>query len=431
MINLLLTVFLASVFVLDWVAFVLGVGGRIMTWVPEFIALIVVASFPFKTAVEKQIHVPFKYVVVIFVYISHILMGFLVNDITAWTMLAGLRIYTKFLPIFLLPLIFPLSQKAFRNLLLWIYALTMLQLPVTLWQRFVEIGPVGSGDPVGGTLGVSTSGVLAIYLISIISFLIAFYFKDEISLPVFIFSAAAAFIPITINETKISSVLLPVAFIFPAFFIRGKREIVFRVFFVMVLLVASLVVFKAAYDYFQSPMGRPGIIEFWTDETRREKYNERRIQPIIDAFTVAPKGDMKFAIFGRGAGNVSEGFTKILSGKYLNERYWYDVGMTLPKLLWEVGFLGTFLFYMLPMFVFFEAVTLCKKPGVQGAFALGMLSYTVFFVGSTAYTFTIDSNVLIFLYFFAAGQLVRLSVEAEYGESEHEQVDEFKVPGYA
>jgi hypothetical protein len=429
MINLLLVIFLASVFVLDWLFFVLGVGGRIMTWVPEFIALIVVASIPFRTAVEKQIHVPFKYVVLIFVYIAHILMGFLVNDITGWTMLAGLRIYTKFLPIFLLPLIFPLSQKAFRNMILWIYALTMLQLPVTLWQRFVGIGPVGSGDPVGGTLGLAASGVLAIYLISIISFLIAFYFKEEISLSVFIISFAAAFIPLTINETKVSSVLLPIAFIFPALFIPVKREVIARVFFVIVLLAGALVFFKVAYDYFQAPMGRPGIIEFWTDEQRRERYNERRNLPIINAFTVAPKGDMRFAIFGRGAGNVSEGFTKILSGKYLNERYLYRVGMTFPKLIWELGFLGAFLFYMLPIFVFFDALRLCKKPGAQGAFALGMLSYTAFFVASTAYTFTIDANILIFLYFFAAGLLVRQSVEAEYEESE--QGDEFKVPGYA
>jgi hypothetical protein len=428
MINLLLTIFLASVFVLDWLFFVLGVGGRIMTWVPEFIALFVVASFPFKTAVEKQIHVPFKYMALLFVYIAHILMGFLVNDITGWTMLAGLRIYTKFLPIFLLPLIFPLSQKTFRNMILWIYAFTMLQLPVTLWQRFVEIGRVGSGDPVGGTLGMAASGVLAIYLISIISFLIAFYFKEEISLSVFIISFAAAFLPITINETKVSSVLLPVAFIFPALFIPVKREIIAKVFFVIVLLAGALVFFKVAYDYFQAPMGRPGIIEFWTDEQRRERYTERRIQPLINAFTVAPK-DLNFAFFGRGAGNVSEGFTKILTGKYWNELARYGVGMTLPKLIWELGFLGAFLFYMLPVLIFFDAVRLCKKPGVQGAFALGMLSYTVFFVVSTAYTYTIDSNPLIFLYFFAAGLLVRQSVESEYGESE--QGDEFKVPGYA
>lgn len=384
-----------------------------MTWVPEFIVLIFVASIPFKTAIEKQTRVPFKYLILIFVYITHILMGFWVNDISSWTMLAGLRIYTKFLPIFLLPLIFPLTQKGFRNLLLWIYALTMVQLPVVLWQRFFQVGFVGSGDPVGGTLGVSTSGVLAIYLVSIISFLIAFYFKEEISLSVFLFSAAVAFIPITMNETKISTVLLPVAFIFPALFIPGKRDVVVKVLFSIFLLVISLVVFKTVYDYFQIPRGRPGLIEFWTDETRLEKYNTRRIDPVVNAFTVAPQGEMWFGFLGRGAGNVSEGFTKILSGKYLNEFYYYRVVMTFPKLIWEIGFLGTILFYMFPFFVFFDAMKLCRMPGIPGSYALGMLSFTVFFVGSTGYTYTIDSNVLIFLYFFAAGQLVRLSVEAD------------------
>lgn len=431
MINLLLVIFLASVFVLDWLFFVLGVGGRIMTWVPEFVALIVVASIPFRTAVEKQIHVPFKYVVLIFVYIAHILMGFLVNDITGWTMLAGLRIYTKFLPIFLLPLIFPLSQKAFRNLLLWIYALTMIQLPVVLWQRFIQVGVGGSGDPINGTLGVSVSGILSIYLISILSFLIAFYYREEISLSVFLFSAAVAFIPITMNETKISMVLLPIAFTFPAIFIRGKRNVILKVLFSVFLMILSLVVFNTVYDYFQKYRGRPGLIEFWTKVETLEEYNTRRTDPVINAFTVAPRGDIRFAIFGRGGGNVSEGFTKILSGRYLNEFYRYNVRMTFPKLIWELGFLGTFLFYMFPFFVFWDAVRVCRKPGIPGSYALGMLSFSVFFVGSSAYTHTIDSNVMIFLYFFAAGQLVSLSVDAEDDVSEHTEAEQVQTYGFA
>ncbi|MCF8075704.1 MAG: hypothetical protein K9K63_00895 [Desulfotignum sp.] len=390
-----------------------------MTWIPEFIVLIFAVSFPIKTAIEKQTHVPYKYVLLIFVYVAHILMGFLLNEISSWTMLAGFRIYTKFLPIFLLPLIYPLSQKAFRNLLLWIYALTMIQLPVVLWQRFFLVGFVGSGDPVGGTLGVTAHGILAIYLISVISFFIAFYFREEISLPVFLASAAVAFIPITMNSTKISSVMLPIAFIFPAFFIRGKRNVIIKVLFSILLMIFALIVYRTVFNYFQKPLGRPGIVEFWTNEARLREYNRERIIPLTSAFTVAPREDMRFAIFGRGAGNVSEGFTKILSGKYLNELYYYKVVMTLPKLIWEVGFLGAFLFYMFPILVFFDAVKLCRESGIPGSFALGTLSFTVFFVGSTAYTFTIDSNVLIFLYFFVAGLLVRLSVEAETQKSEN------------
>jgi len=411
MINILLTIFLASVFVLDWLFFVMGIGGRIMTWVPEFIAIIFALSLPFKTAVEKQGFVPLKYSFLIFLYLAHIVIGFLLNDISGWTILAGLRIYTKFIPIFLLPLIFPLTQKTFRNIVLFIYALSMLQLPVVLWQRFVQFAHVGSGDPMGGTMGGSTSGILAIYLISIISFIIAFYFKDEISFPVFLISAAVAFIPITMNETKISAVLLPIAFISPILFIPGKRKAIIKVFLALLLLVSSMVVFQTVYNYFQDRAGRVDLEVYYTDERRFERIKNQRLDPLIAAVTVAPKGDLRFALFGRGAGNVSEGFTRILSGKYLRERYLYRTGHTVPKLIWEVGFLGTLLFFLFPLLVFVDAVRGSRQPGIHGAYALGMISFSIFFVFSAAYTFTIDNNVIIFLYFFAAGQLVRTSVE--------------------
>ena len=157
-----------------------------MTWVPEFVALFIALSLPLKLAIDKQTNIPFKYGMLVVVYLLNIVIGFVLNDISGWTMLAGLRIYTKFLPIFLVPILYPLSEKAFNNILLWVYALTIVQFPVTLWQRFFQFAEIRSGDPIGGTLGISTSGVLSVYLIAMISFLIAFYFKNQISFPFFL-----------------------------------------------------------------------------------------------------------------------------------------------------------------------------------------------------------------------------------------------------
>lgn len=425
MINFLLTIFLASIFVLDWLFFVMGVGGRMMTWIPEFVALILLISLPFKTAVDKNVRIPLKYGLLLFFYLVHILFGFLLNDITTWTMLAGLRIYFKFIPIFIVPIIYPFTEKAFRNLLLWIYALTMVQLPVVLWQKFVQFASHTGGDRMGGTLGVSTSGVLAIFLISIISFLIAFYYKDEISFPVFIISFVVAFIPITLNETKISIALLPVAFVFPAFFIRGKRDIIIKVLLTVTLMLFALIVFTTIYDYYAQRAKRDGLTEFVTDRQEFQEYSETRLGPLRTAFTVAPKKDLRFAFFGRGAGNVSKGFTPILSGKYLREASFYDIEMTFPKLMWEIGILGTILFFLFPAFVFFDAVKVSREKGMSGAYGLGMLTFTVFFMLSTAYTYTIDSNILIFLYFFAGGQLVHLANETQ------EEYTEDRLVGFA
>ena len=181
----LLYVLISGLFVLDWLFFRYGIGIRPLTWIPEFISVIVAVSIPFKTAVTKQINLPLKYSILLTIYIANLIIGFLLNDVNGWVMLAGLRIYTKFLPVFLLPIIFSFTERDFRKLILFVFVLAMIQFPVVLWQRFVKYSASLSGDPMGGTLGYSTSGVLAIFLLAVISFLVAFYFKEIISLPVF------------------------------------------------------------------------------------------------------------------------------------------------------------------------------------------------------------------------------------------------------
>ncbi len=390
-----------------------------MTWIPEIITIFLAVAILFKLAFSKGVKMPFKYLLLIAAYLLHIISGFLLNDVSGGVVLAGIRIYTKFIPIFLVPLVFPLSHKAFRNLLIWVYGLSMLQFPVVLFQRYVMFKFSESPDRLGGTLGWGTSGVLALYLITVISFLISFYYKQKISFRFFFFSAVAAFIPITMNSTKISVVLLPIAFVVPAVFIAEKRDVIFKTLLFISLLLGSLVVYKLGYDYYAELQGRRNLTEYVTNEAVLNRYNQVRLKPLEAAIKVAPKGDLRFAIFGRGAGNVSKGFLPFLTGKYfLTQGTFYDVYMTFPKLMWEIGILGTLLFFLFPVFVFFDAIKASKSEGVSGAYGLGMLTFTIFIMLSTIYTYTIDSNILIFLYFFAAGQTVRLSVESEQEASQ-------------
>ena len=377
-----------------------------MTWIPEFIAIFVALLILFKAAGEKELRLPMKYTLLLIIYFVHIAFGFLLNDVTAWTMMAGVRIYAKFIPIFLLPIIFPFTDRAFKNIILWVFALSMLQLPVILWQRFIQFGGVLSGDPMGGTLGVSASGILAIYLVSILSFLIAFYFKEEISLPVFLFSSLAATIPLAFNQTKISFFLLPIPFIISAIFIKGKRETIFRAMLTMLILVFSFLVILTVYNDFAQKRWGFGMMGFISDRSLMQNTKEDRLDPIKYALTHAATKDVRFAFLGRGAGNASQGFTRQLEGKYLREARFYGSGMTFTKLIWEVGIMGTIIFFLFPLFFFVDAARLCRQDGVPGAFSLGMLSFTIIFTLSLFYTFTIDSNVLIYMFFLSAGQLV-------------------------
>ncbi len=428
----LLYVLISGLFVLDWLFFRYGIGIRPVTWIPEFVSIIIALSIPFKTAVTKQINLPVKYAILLTLYVANLIIGFLLNDVNGWVILAGLRIYTKFIPVFLLPIIFSFKEHDFRKLILFVYVLAMIQFPVVLWQRFVKYAASISGDPIGGTLGYSTSGVLAIFLLVVISFLVAFYFKEMISFPVFLLSLAAAFIPITLNETKISFILLPIAFIFPALFLKAKRENIFRAVLVIIIFLSSVFILKIIYNHFQQKRWGYGIETFVAMPGRLEEYSRTRLDPIKYSFTKALT-EPTFMFFGHGAGNVSEGFTKKLNGKYIDQAYYYGVyKVSFTLLMWETGIIGTIMFFTFPFLIFIDAVVLCKEEGLTGTFSLGMLSFVIFFIFSTFYTTTLDTNVFMYLFFLSGGYIVsRRHAEAEEKQPQLENKNEMHIKNMA
>jgi len=378
-----------------------------MTWIPEFVSILILVLIPFRTAINKESNVPIKYIILIILYLAHLIIGFLLNDVSGWVVLSGTRIYTKFLPIFLVLLIFPLSEKEFKRLFLFVFILGMMQFPIVVMQRFVFYAGTLSGDPMGGTLGHSASGILAIFMVIVMSFLIAFYLKELISLRVFIIAFAAAFIPITLNETKISFILLPVAFIVTAFFVRGKAKTIFRIFIMLVLLVMAFFVLKGIYDYFQEKRWGYGIGTFVSTPGRLEEYNQRRVDPLKYSFTYAATKDIRYSVFGRGAGNASRGFTRTLNGKYLQERLRFGYSnLSFSIFVWEIGLIGTFFFMLFPLFISFDAIQLSKEQGFLGAFSLGLITFSLFFILSFFYTHSIDSNLLVYLFFLMGGYVV-------------------------
>ncbi len=414
MITLLLYAMIVSIFLLDFLLFRYGIGMRLLTWIPEMVSIIIAVLIPFKTAASKQVEVPIKYVLLLVLYLFHLGVGFVLNEVSGWTILSGLRIYTKFIPVFFIPLLFLSSSKDFKRLLLFLLFLSVLQFPVVLYQRFVEFGAVlSAGDPVGGTLGTHTSGVLSIFLLIVMSFLIAYYFKEELPFSFFILLFIVIFLPTTMNETKVTFLLLPITIIFPALFIKAKAKSIIRVFGVGFLLFLSFFALLEIYNTFQSRKWGYGIETFVAKPGRVEEYSSRRLDPIQYAISNATK-DIRFFFFGRGAGNVSKGFTQRLDGKYVDEGRLYSAKISsFTKMMWEIGVLGVLLILFFPIFVFQDASKLCKQEGQIGAFSLGMLSCCTFFFLSFFYTGTFEQNVFVYLFFLTSGYIALFKYRSE------------------
>jgi len=404
MINLLIYILFASIFLFDWLFEVYGIGLRVFTWIPEMVSAVTAFYILVIAATSEKINIPIKYVALLLIYFLHICMGLFINEVPLGTVLAGIRTYFKFIPLFILPAFFKFEDASMKKILLFILALACIQLPVVVWQRFFAFKEVLSGDPMGGTLGFSCSGLLSIALICVISFLIAFYLRGKISLHFFLISACITFLPTTFNETKVTFVLLPLAFIFPLIFIKKQRKTIMKAVFLIVLLSVIGFTLKNIYDHFQMKRWGYGISGFVKDPGRIDTYMATRIDPILYALDKAFRGPQMF--FGHGVGNVSISFTKAMTGKYSREAEMYGVGdVSITKLFWEIGILGTLIFFLLVLMVFWDTIKLCRRSDFIGAFSLGMLTFIAIYALSFFYTKTIDMNLPGFLFFFLAGYI--------------------------
>ena len=64
-----------------------------------------------------------------------ILCGILTNDVGPGPTLAGMRTYLRAIPLFLLPAVYPFTDKQLQQQLKLILAIALIQIPLTVYQR--------------------------------------------------------------------------------------------------------------------------------------------------------------------------------------------------------------------------------------------------------------------------------------------------------
>lgn len=407
MITILLYILFLSIFILDWLYFVLGVGNRYMTWIPEFISLVLFLYIPFNIAFQKKrIYLHNKYIIILIVFILHIALGFAINNVPSGAVFFGMRTYFKAIPLFLLPAVYKFDDPDIIKLSFFILMLAFIQLPVVIWQRFITYAAIQSGDPMGGTLGHGTSGVLSLFLLIVISFLVAYYLKEKIPFWFFMISSFIVFLPTTMNETKITFIVLPLSLLLPAIFLKSKRKQIVRIILILIIVCGMTVILKGVYNHFQEKKDPQGIMRYAHDKDYLEEYIKRRTDPLIIALEKATENIQVF-VFGRGAGNVSVTFSTELTGRYAKDAVKYRVGeISITQLIWEIGVIGTLIFMIFVLMVFFDSIQLCKRNDLVGAFSLGMITFSIIFVGTFFYAAPLILNIFMYLFYLSAGYVV-------------------------
>lgn len=377
-------------------------------------------------ATRKHVPLKGKYLIFFSLFFMFILGGIIVNKVPSGVVLAGLRSNLKYLPFFFLPIVYAFSDKQISRQLKFLLVLSLIQCPVTIYQRIIKYAVVRTGDLVGGTLGQYTSGVLSVYLACTISLVIAFYLKGRIKRSMLLILIGLLFLPTALNETKVSLLLIPFALISPALFLPGQMNKTKRILPVMAVCMVLMVIFVQVYDHQASKRGYETLGEFVGRDMakeylyRGEKLRKEKGIGRFDSIEMAVDQLSRTGnlLLGVGIGNASPSFSDKLTGEYY-KKYWHlKPGMTnLSHLLWEQGLIGALLFIFFFGLVLQDSIYLRTRNDIAGAISLGWISVVMIISGSFVYFDTFYQNIFGYLFWYFSGHIAAQRYRADIVEA--------------
>jgi O-antigen ligase len=247
----------------------------------------------------------------------------------------------------------------------------------------------------------------------------SFYLKKQLKLSWLIVIFIVLFIPTTLNETKASFVLLPMALMLPAVLMPKTQEKFKQMVTLMLIGVFALSAFVGVYNQFRQVRyaqtgGFESIVDFYTQEDNLKEYLYKtedskssihlgKIDSVILPIRFLSDDGWKL-VFGVGIGNAAPSFMPGFTGKYAEESYLLGFGMTtIGDFIWEIGILGLFLYCLFLIFIFKDALHIGKKPGLEGSIGLGWAAVIIIMFLGLFYKSMFQDNAIGYLFWYFCG----------------------------
>jgi hypothetical protein len=362
-----------------------------------------------------------------------ILCGILTNDVGSGPTLAGMRSYLRAIPLFLLPAVYPFTDKQLQQQIKLILAIALIQIPITVYQRYVIYSAQRfSGDDVRGTL--VDSGVLSIFLICCTLLAVGFMMKNRVNKWHFVILFFALLFPTMIDETKATVLLLPAGLLttIVAGSPAGKRlKVLAAGAGLLVAFAAILIPVYDAMEVYSPYKGNRHIEDFFTNQQEMDKYMN---STHVGVGTSAPvrRGDalkvpMQYLsrdpvhlAFGLGLGNAStSNLGQAFSGNYAG-LFKSFVILSVTVFILEVGLLGTALVFLLYWLVFRDAIAVARSDsGLVGSMAVGWIGVVVVITLATFYSAIHLFASLSYMFWYFSGIIAarRMQLAAEVSRS--------------
>lgn len=340
-------------------------------------------------------------------FIASGVLGALLSGLAPVTIILALRPVITYVPLAILTQGLRFNKPKMKWLLNLIIGLALIQAPVALYQ-FLFLKAGRSGDVVGGTLGVFSSGVLTVLMIAMstlfIGMLLHRYGKRS-------FVAAAlmlCMVPPALNETKVFFVAAPA--ILSATFLPRMRRNAAGALVVLVLLASTIGMAFQTYQslYGQTYAGRNAVNALVAQETgdaMAEGGVMKRLPSVLFAVGEVSTNASTF-LFGHGAGSLTRSDVVDVQGSLL-EQYGTALrsAVWLTRVILEYGFLGLLAFIALLVSAY-RAGRKIERESVEPfwrAFGTGMQGVVLTMAVMSVYTGTFTTDGLSCLFWACLG----------------------------
>ena len=343
----------------------------------------------------------------LFMFLALIFVGLLsalVNNCSPIITMFGFRNHLKYVFLFLLLLLFDFDAVFYKRVITTIFIIAAIQIPFAI----VEWRLIGPGDLAGGTFGLNATGIMAIFVASIISIIfgISIYQKVDIK---YILLSFALLVPLMTGESKAGFFFIPLVLFFQFLRRKGgfKRNIRFAL-----LLTIFIPIFFLSVHYFPRFYGsdvsiylkEPQMVyENQSGELYKPELRIRRLSSIPYAFNFINRSKLTL-LLGLGPGNASLSFFSEYSGKYSNSPVWPTA---LVILLLEWGMLGTILYLLMFLYIFIKCnnyIFLVSNPYWKGIF-FGFNGMIVVYLAASIYNRDWLNDSLGFIFWFLASAI--------------------------
>jgi len=386
------------VYTLDFFRITFGLP-RILLLVPEALAALGFVLILRQLSKNGRLSVGPGYVLGFAIGILVLVSGLFIAEATTGPLVAGLRNYGKYFIFFLLPIACLPREEQLKPQLMLLLSIGLLQLPVTVAQRFYFYANL-SGDAARGTAG--TSAFNAIMLVSITAVVVAAYCKRKISRNQTLVLCAALLIPPSIADVKTAFFLIPAALV--ALLTLGAFVAIYDVTKQATRAPDSAQNHTSLLDLVTSPERLIHYVAPQTSGIETERYG--RIDGLLAPILELKDKPMLF-LTGLGLGALAQSpIDAISSDKHLEIRKSGRSKSTYSQIFWETGLLGTLLFLTGFALLWRDARLLRFESSYFGALGLGMTAIIPIILLAFVWRNILGNNTVMCLFAYFAGLVV-------------------------